>query len=249
MEIIKYIIFGIVQGLTEFLPVSSSAHLVFAEKILGPVNNDVAFFVLLHLGTVLALLVFFFKDIIALFKNLKIIGLILLATLITGAIGVLGKDYFESLFSSVGATAWQLIISGVILIIANFFVSGKRKEISLWDSVLFGLAQAVAIIPGISRSGATISILLFRHIDRDTAFTFSFLASIPAVLGAAILEIKDVDLGIKISTLNFSAGFIFSFLSGLLSLYLVKIAIKRAKLHIYGYYCIIVAVLVLIFLR
>ncbi len=249
MEIIKYIIFGVVQGLTEFLPVSSSAHLVFAEKILGPVSNDVAFFVVLHLGTVLALLVFFYKDIIALFKNFKLIGLILTATFITAVIGLLGKDYFESLFSSVRATAWQLALSGIILIVANAFVYGKRQVINLWDSVLFGLSQAIAIIPGISRSGTTISVLLLRGIDRDKAFNFSFLASIPAILGAAVLEIKDVNLGLKVNTFNFIVGFIFSFIAGLISLYLVKSAVKKAKLHIFGYYCIIVSLAVIIFVR
>ena len=231
------------------MPVSSSAHLVFTEKIIGPVNNDLAFFVVLHLGTVLALLVFFFKDIIALFKDFKLIGLLLVATFITGVIGFLGKDYFESLFSSVGATAWQLVLTGIILIVANRFIYGQRKIVNFLDAVLFGLAQAISIVPGISRSGATISTLLFRGIDRDKAFNFSFLASIPAILGAAILEIKDVNSGFKVDTFNFIIGFIFSFFAGLISLYLVKVALKKAKLHYYGYYCIIMAVLILIFLR
>jgi len=247
MEIIKYIVFGIVQGLTEFLPVSSSAHLVFAEKVLGGVDNGLAFFVVLHLGTLFSLLVFFFKDIIALFKNMRLVGLILLATFITGIIGILGKDYFESLFSSVKATAWQLVFTGLILIVANRFINGKKKTIGLLDSIIFGLAQAISIVPGISRSGATISVLLFRKIDRDTAFTFSFLASIPAILGAAILEAKDINHAMNINISNFIIGFIFSFLAGIVSLWLVKVALKKAKLHYYGYYCIIVAILFIVF--
>lgn len=245
----EHIVLGIVQGLTEFLPVSSSAHLVFAEKITGKIDNDVAFFVLLHLGTLLALAVFFFKDLIALFKNPKLIGFILLATFITGAIGILGKSYFESLFESVSATSWQLLVNGFMLIAANRFIDGGRKAVNLVDSIIFGFVQAISIIPGISRSGATISALLFRKIDKETAFKFSFLASMPAILGAALLEAKDIGTVAQVNILNFELGFAFSFATGLFSLYLVKAALKKARLHYYGYYCIIVAILTLIFLR
>jgi undecaprenyl-diphosphatase len=219
------------------------------QKILGLSGNEVALSVVLHLGTVLALLVFFFKDILGLLSNLKLLLYITIVTIITGIIGVAGKDFFEGLFSSVRLIAIAWIFTGIILILTKKFMAAKRKELNIKDAIILGFTQTIAIIPGVSRSGITISTLLFRKIDRETSFRFSFLAAIPAVCGAALLEARKINLALRGEYINFMAGFIFSFLVGLFSLWVLKLIIQRAKLHYFGYYCILAAILVLLFVR
>lgn len=246
---LEYIILGITQGLTEFFPVSSSAHLVIMQNVLGIKQDSLTISVVLHLGTVLALLIFFFNDILKVLRSLKLVMLILIVTLITGIIGIMGKDFFESLFSSVKLTALALMVTGIILIVTKRFLLSHRKELNFKDAVMLGLFQAIAIIPGISRSGITISALLFRKIDRETAFKFSFLASIPAVLGAVILEARDISAVCKINFCSLSAGFIFSLLTGLFSLWLLKLVLRRAKLHYFGYYCVAIGIITMLFVK
>lgn len=245
----QYIILGIIQGLTEFLPVSSSAHLIIAQKLLGIAGQELIISVVLHLGTCLALLAFFFKDILALFRSFKLLFLILVVTVITGIIGITGKDFLESLFSSARLAAVALIVTGTILFFASKFMNGKRNTPDLKDAIILGFTQAIAIIPGISRSGITVSTLLFRGITKEDSFRFSFLASIPVILGAALLEAKDIDFSQKLNTINLGVGLLVSFISGLFALFIFKKIIGKAKLHYFGYYCIIVAVLTLLFIR
>lgn len=246
---LKFIILGIVQGLTEFFPVSSSAHLVIVQHILGIKGEELAISVVLHLGTVISLFLFFFKDILAILRSIKSIMLILIVTLITGIIAVVGKDFLESLFVSTRLVALTLVITGIILIFSKGFMFLERKDLNFKDAFVLGLFQAIAIIPGISRSGITISTLLFRKINRETAFKFSFLASIPAVLGAVILEAKDITTACKFNFANLSAGFIMSVLTGLFALAVLKLVLRKAMLHYFGYYCIAIAILSLLFIK
>lgn len=246
---LKYIILGIIQGLTEFLPVSSSGHLVIMQKVLGISGQELALSVVLHLGTVLALIIFFFKDILNLARNFRWLSLIIIVTIITGIIGLSGKDFFAQLFTSPRIVSISLICTGIILMLTRNFMFVKRSELSFKDAFILGITQGIAIIPGISRSGITISTLLFRRIDQETSFKFSFLASIPAVLGAAILEMKDIRIALKFEFMHFLIGFIFSFLTGLLALRLLKIILKQAKLYYFGYYCILIAIITLLFIK
>lgn len=246
---LDYIILGIVQGLTEFFPVSSSAHLVIVQHILGMKGEELVISVVLHLGTVISLLLFFFKDILAMLRSVKSIMLILIVTLITGIIAVVGKDLLETLFASTGLVALTLVITGIILILTKGFMLSERKDMNFKDAFILGLFQAIAIIPGISRSGITISTLLFRKINRETAFKFSFLASIPAVLGAVILEAKDITAACKFNFANLSAGFIISVLTGLFALAVLKLVLRKARLYYFGYYCIAVAILTMLFVK
>lgn len=245
---IKYIILGIIQGLTEFFPVSSSGHLIITQRLFGMTEDAVVISVVLHLGTTLALFIFFFKDILNLLRNLKVLSYIMVVTLITGIIGLSGKDFFEGLFNSPRLVAFTLIITGTMLIVTKKFMEAKRNSLNIKDALILGITQGISIVPGISRSGTTISTLLFRGIDRETSFRFSFLAAIPAVLGAAILEAKDI-ASCDIAAINLVIGFIFSFLSGILALKLLKIVLGKARLHYFGYYCIIVAVITLLFIK
>ncbi|MDD5668493.1 MAG: undecaprenyl-diphosphate phosphatase [Candidatus Omnitrophica bacterium] len=243
---INYIILGIIQGFTEFFPVSSSGHLVIFQNLLGLSGEEVTITVVLHLGTVLSLLIFFFKDILRLFKDKKLVGYVLLVTVITGIIGVLGKSFFENLFKSTAYSSIGLIITGVILLLTKRFNSASRDKIMLTDGIVLGFAQSFSIIPGISRSGMTISSLLFRNIGWETAFRFSFVASIPAILGAALLKAKDINFTLHTEGINLCAGFVVSFLSGIVALWLLKKILFKAKFYYFGYYCIIAGILALL---
>jgi undecaprenyl-diphosphatase len=245
---IKYIFLGTIQGLTEFFPVSSSGHLVILQKLFGFSQDYLALTVVLHLGTCCSLGVFFFRDILALIRNRKWLFLIFLVTLITGIIGLSAKDFFARLFTSPLAVAVALIVTAIILFCTKF-ARCRRDNLTVKDALLLGLAQGIAIIPGISRSGITVSTLLFRGIDRKISFTFSFLAAIPAIFGAAILEAKEIGLAWQQEAASFALGFVFSFLAGLFALYALKSVVTKAKLHYFSYYCIIIAIITLLFIK
>lgn len=246
---LKYISLGILQGVTEFLPISSSGHLVIAQRILGITQDELALFVVLHLATTLVLIVFFFKDILKLFRNLKLLEFIIIVTIITGTIGIIGRDFFVRLFKQPKFVAAAFILTGIILILSRKFMETKRTTLNIKDAFTLGFSQALAIIPGISRSGITISSLLFRKIDRETSFRFSFLASIPAVLGATILEAKNIDFTFGADLRNLFLGFIFSFLAGILSLKVLQIVLLKARLYYFGYYCIFIAIIIFLFIK
>lgn len=249
MLTLKYLILGLIQGITEFLPISSSAHLVILQRLFGITGKEIALSIVLHLGTLLALIVFFFKDILRTFKDMVLIFLILVVTIITGIFGIIGKDFLEGLFSSVLAVSWALFINGIILIMSKKFRDKKRDILDIKDAVFLGIAQAISIIPGISRSGITISLLLFRKINWQMSFRFSFLVSIPAILGATFLEAKRISFALQIEPKNFLLGFLASFLSGILALEILKRILQKARFYYFGYYCIIIAIISLLFLR
>lgn len=246
---IKYIFLGIIQGLTEFLPVSSSGHLVIVQKLLGINADQVAISIVLHLGTLLAVVVFFWKDILNLLKNPKLLGLAAIVVIITGIIGVLGKDFFESLFSSTKLVGIAWIFTGLMLIATKKFIRLDRDKLKVKDAIILGVTQGLAIIPGISRSGITISTLFFRRIQRTLAFTFSFIVSIPIILGAALLESRKIGSALETDIKDLIAGFIFSFFTGLLTLLILRLIINKAKFYYFGYYCIFMAIATLIFIK
>lgn len=245
-----YIILGLVQGLTEFLPVSSSGHLVILQSLFGMQEHALAVALVLHLGTVTSLIVFFFKDILSVIKKPRIIGQIMIVTVITGIIAFSGKSYFELLFASPKAVAVALLFTAAMLFLAKAKDNGSKLELSFKDAVFLGIAQGIAVVPGISRSGFTISALLLRGVDRETSFRFSFLAAIPAICGAAILEFRGGGFVISNSMfLPLTLGFAASFVSGLFALWLLKKVLIKSKLHYFAYYCIMVAMVVFVFFR
>jgi len=246
---LNYISLGIIQGITEFFPVSSSGHLVIFEKLLNVGANGLAVSVVLHLGTVLAVVVFFYRDIIKLFKNIRLMLMAAAVVLITGVIGVLGKSFFEALFNSPKAVGAAWIFTGAILLLTKNFTQSKRGRLNIRDALILGATQGAAIIPGISRSGITISTLLFRGIERNLAFSFSFLVSVPVILGAAWLEAKDIRMIPAGEFSKLGAGFLFSFVSGWLTLFLLKTVIRQAKFYYFGYYCILMAAIALLFIK
>jgi undecaprenyl-diphosphatase len=260
---LRYILLGTVQGLTEFFPVSSSGHLVILQKVLRVAENQLALTVILHLGTTLSLVVFFFQDLLGLLKNFRLLIFLFIATIITVIIALLGlvignpttalwpagKVIFEGLFSSPALAAAALIVSGIILIITRKFMSGIRDTPNFKDAAILGLSQSIAIIPGISRSGITVSTLLFRGMNRENSFRLSFLAAIPVVFGATIFEARKIDFALQQNFTNLLVGFSASFIAGLLALWILRKVLNRARLYYFGYYCIIAAVVTLIFIK
>jgi len=247
---VQYIILGLIQGFTEFLPVSSSGHLVILQSLFGMQEYALAVALVLHLGTVASLIVFFFKDILSAIKKPRIIGQIIIVTVVTGLIAFSGKSYFESLFSSPKAVAVALLFTAAMLFLAKARDNGRKHELSFKDVIFLGIAQGIAVIPGISRSGFTISALLLRGVDRETSFRFSFLAAIPAICGAVILEFRESDFVIPSGMfLPLALGFAVSFVFGLLALWLLKKVLIKSKLHYFAYYCMILAIVVFVFIK
>jgi len=244
-----YFLLGALQGFTEFLPVSSSGHLVLLQHILGIREGQLALSVFLHLGTVCSLLFFFFREIAGVFADRRLFVRLLLTTVITGCIGLAGKDFFEGLFSSPFAVASALLVTAAILIASRGFMRGSKEGLGFKDAVILGVTQGIAVIPGISRSGATITTLLFRGLKKEKAFTFSFLAGLPVMLAAAFLEGRQVLGVVRQAPLAALSGFLSSFLCGIAALWFLKAAVAKARLHYFGYYCIIVAILTFLFIR
>lgn len=242
MPAIKYIFLGIIQGLTEFLPVSSSAHLVIFQQLLELKENQILLDIVLHLGTLFALIVFLFKDIKLLFQK-RILLYVILATVLTAAIALLGKDFFESMFFSVKKIALPLFITGVVLLCTKGFKRGERHfaNLNMGDGFWLGIVQGLAVIPGLSRSGLTISTLLFRNVDKESAFKFSFLASVPAILGAVFLKSNEISRLGLVEFRDMTFGFFAAFFTGLLALKVLFTLVRKARLYLFGYYCLLLA--------
>jgi len=255
MDIAQSILLGIVQGLTEFLPVSSSGHLVLFQKLLGFAEPPIFFDTLVHFATLLAVVFYLRKDIINILmnlkKNLNLIWLLILGTLPAVIFALLFKDYIESSFNSLWMLSAGFFITAALLFITKFLEEGRKdlQKIDWKDSVIIGAFQAIAILPSISRSGATISSALYRNIKREDAFKFSFLLSIPAIFGAMVLQIFDFNWqklngGVLPNILGFVAAAIFGFLS----LKLLEKIIKTGKLHYFAIYCFVLSLVILFFI-
>ncbi len=261
MTILKAIILGIIQGLTEFLPVSSSGHLAVAQQLLKVPEDRILFFtIMLHIGTLFSIFFVYSEDIAmiiieffrliketAMGKGFKInnehrrLGVfIIIATIPTGLMGILFGNIFESFFSSTLIIGVALIITGTLLWLAERFNRGNRnvQDMHWLDATIVGIFQGLAITPGLSRSGSTIVGSLFRGFNKELATKFSFLVSIPAILGAAILEFKnvlkfgtgDISMGVTI------AGILAAFISGLFAIRALINLIKKEKLYYFSFY-------------
>ncbi|PIS27593.1 MAG: undecaprenyl-diphosphatase [Candidatus Marinimicrobia bacterium CG08_land_8_20_14_0_20_45_22] len=268
MNAIESLILGVFQGFSEFLPISSSGHLVILQRLFNLTSDNIVFEVSVHFGTLLSVVAVYYSDlwkmIASFFSGLfsqnirsnfrnneyfRLAVFVVIATIPAGLVGVLFKDFIEGIFHSVRLVGVTLIVTGVLLFLTRFAKIQNRK-LGGWNSLLIGLFQAFAILPGISRSGSTISAGLFSGISRMEAARFSFLLSVPAVLGATILEGKDV-LAVGVAVLDWKIlliGLISSFIVGYLSLkFLLKI-VQSGKFSWFAPYCLTVGLLTLLFL-
>lgn len=252
MRILETILLAVIQGLTEWLPISSSGHLVILQQLLK-IQASVAFDVMLHLGTLLAVVVFLKEEIFKILKSIlslkfstpeaRLALYIISGSIPVAIIGLLFKSFFESLFSSLLAVGVALMINGMILYSTKFFK--PKKDLKLLDSLLIGMAQVISIVPGISRSGSTISAALMRKIDRKTAYKFSFLLSIPAIIGASLLEFKEINFSQEPIGL-IVIGVAVSALVGYFALKTVAKIVLSGNFHRFAYYCWLLGIAVLI---
>ncbi|MCW4034428.1 MAG: undecaprenyl-diphosphate phosphatase [Candidatus Bathyarchaeota archaeon] len=253
VTLIEALILAIIQGLTEWLPVSSSGHLVIAQEFLG-LNPPLIFDVMLHVGTLIVVVAVFRKDILNILKAIakgnwqsqegKLALYIVAGSIPIAVTGFVLRDFFESMFCNLQSVGVALLVTGCVL-----FVSEKRvgtKKIGATDSLIIGLAQAVAIIPGVSRSGLTVSAGLLRKIDKASAFRFSFLLSVPAVLGATLFEVKDLVVG-NVDMIPLLFGVIVAMVVGYLSLRLLQKIVLSEKFHYFSVYCWIAGLLLIVF--
>ncbi len=256
MNWIEALLLGIIQGLTEFLPVSSSGHLEMAKFILGDTSlpeESMLLTVVLHAATAISTLVVFRKDVADIFRGLfqfkwndeTIFSLKIVISMIPAAlVGVLLEEQIESLFGGqlllVGS---MLIITAILLLLADR-AKTSQKSVGYWDSLIIGIAQAIAIMPGISRSGATISISVLLKIDRSKAARFSFLMVVPLILGAMAKDIMSGEVSFESGQiLPLTVGFIAAFITGILACTWMISLVKKAKLSWFAIYCAIVGII------
>ena len=272
MTLLNALILGIIQGVAEFLPISSSGHLSIAQNLLGlgvEGTDDVFFDVLLHLGTLAAVFAAYWTDIremvLEFFRMIsdvaggrspqkipparRLIVLIVVGTLPLFLILPI-KDLVEGLYSNTFFVGGALLVTGLLLYFCDRIRKGRKNErtVTMADVLVVGLGQAVATCPGISRSGMTISMGCFRGMERRFAVRFAFLLSIPAVLGANILQIKDVaGAGVDVKLLPaYILGVAAAALSGYLSIRLVRMVADKGKFGSFAYYCWIAGVVTVV---
>jgi undecaprenyl-diphosphatase len=257
MSLLHALLLGVIQGLTEFLPVSSTAHLTVVEHLFKvPPAWRLSFDILLHLGTTMALIAFFLprleRIVAGLFSrertarqaNWRLVLIIALGSVPAAVAGFLLKDRLEVMFELPLWSAAFLVITGGALFLTRG-AAGQRTQPTWQDALFIGCAQAVALLPGISRSGSTIAVALLLGLARAEAFEFSMLLSIPAVLGAAILKVKDAPaLRSGTNPLVLAAGLVASLVVGMAALYLLRRVMKGQRLWLFAIYCWLAAIVI-----
>ena len=273
MNPLQAIILGVVQGLTEFFPVSSSGHLVLFQHLFGLREPALFFDISVHVGTLLAVLLYFYKDIANLFKSvfrffaqifmpgtnpfpgwrhdpdLKMAGLILVGSIPTTILGLGFHQIADQLFASLLVVGFALCFTAVLLLGTRLVKSGGRGiiEFTLWGALIIGVAQGMSVIPGISRSGATIAACLMLGLNRDAAARFSFLLAIPAILGALVLNVVSGSAGWGgLSPAVIGLGVLTSAGVGYLALATLIKIVRHGQLFYFAPYCLVIGVVVLL---
>mgnify|MGYP005852696483 CR=1 FL=1 len=264
MSIVQALVLGIVQGATEFIPISSSGHLVLVPWFLGWPEPGLAFDTVVHWGTLVAVLAVFWRDLVALARawarslverqlnptEAKLAWLIIAGTLPAALTGFVWEGFFEGLFGSPGRVAALLLVTGAILTVSERL--GKRQrslgDLSWLDSLLIGLAQGLAIAPGISRSGATIATGLLRGVKREAAARYSFLLATPIIFGAGLLPLADFfraeAVGAQFPSLV--VGFLAAAISGYVCIKFLLAYLQQGRLYVFATYCWLAGIVSLI---
>ena len=262
---LQAIILGIIQGVTEFLPISSTAHLILAPWIFGWDDPGLAFDVVLHLGTLTGIIAFFRKDFYSMLQGMfsgitvrkeyagkeGMVGwYIIIGTIPAGLAGLFLKDQIETVLRSPRIIAVSLIVFGLILLWAEAVGRKKRRmdHLNIIDAIVIGCAQAVALIPGVSRSGITITAGLFRNLERAAAARFAFLLSTPVIMAGGLLSAVDVyKEGLPQDMFwPFVAGFAASAVSGFIAIKYLLLFLSKRKVNVFVYYRIVVGILILL---
>ncbi len=285
MSLIQAIILGLIQGITEFLPVSSSGHLAIFQALFGLKEADMLFDVLLHVGTLVAIFVVYFKDMkkliingfcilgcwfynaFAFVTNLfakekraykkvvtnayrKFVLLVIVSSIPTAVIGLLISDFVEKASATLLIPGICLIVTAGVLLLAQFYGNGNKMpgEVKYGEAVLIGVAQGIATLPGISRSGSTVTACLLCGFDRKFAVKYSFILSVPAILGSLVLELVKADLsGITSGVLvNYIVGTLVAAVSGYIFIKVMLGVVKKKKFFIFSIYCFAAGVLAIV---
>ena len=258
MTIFEAIFLGIIQGLTEFLPVSSSGHLALFQNLFGIKTPTIFFDTILHLGTLAAVVFYLRKEIVYILKTItqkstiKLVLMLILATIPAVIAGVLLQDKMQQIFDSLFYVGVFFIATSAILFATRFFKKQEKdlENMSWFDSLFIGLFQAAAILPGVSRSGSTISASIFRDMKREDAFKFSFLLSIPIIFGAFVLQFAKQHFQLLSSeAVADLLGFLFSVIFGFVSLKIMEKILIKGKLHYFAVYCLILGLVILFFVN
>ncbi len=262
MDWIQALILGLIQGLTEYLPVSSSGHLEMANAVLGvEIEENLTFDVTLHVATVLSTLVILWSEIDWILKGLfkfqlneetKYFLNIVVSMIPVGIVGLLFKDKIEALFTGNLLLVGCCLMVTAVLLIFTYFAKPRQKEHISWiDAFIIGIAQAIAVLPGISRSGSTIATGLLLGNKKEKLAQFSFLMVIPPILGQALLTVKDFMKGEEIfggiGTLPLIVGFMAAFISGCFACKWMINIVKKGKLIYFGIYCAIVGIVAVVY--
>jgi undecaprenyl-diphosphatase len=260
VTLVEGVILGLVQGLTEFLPVSSSGHLVLSKAVLGIAEPGIWLEVAVHVGTLGSVVLYFWKDLVALLRDVvgggsgrRLAVMVVVGTIPAGVVGLTLKDQIEQVFADPVWAAWGLIATGVLLFSTRFLKPPEPEaavEIGVGTAVITGVAQACAILPGISRSGSTIAAALFRGTEAGLAARFSFFLMIPAVGGAGLLTALDaVKEPPGISTLTLALAGLVAFGSGLAAIHLLMRLLVKGRFAAFAPYCVTVGVVALFLLK
>lgn len=253
MDAFSALLLGLIQGLTEFLPISSSGHLVLAEWLLGIENQDLAFVVFVHFGTMLATVTAFRKEVARMLlaggrfvagrttwadTNLRLLVFIIVGTIPAALVGLLLEERIEAVFSSPLIVSGMLLLTGLILWFTRYLKAGG-KVIGWRETIAVGCAQALAILPGISRSGATISAALYGKVNKAGAVEFSFLLALPAIAGATLLKVLDLFQRPPAGEayMPLILGTVTAYVSGYAAILFLLRAVRRGKLYLFSFYC------------
>jgi len=257
VDLLQAVVLGVLQGLTEFLPVSSSGHIELGKALFGiDGESTLMFTIVVHGATVLSTLVVFRKDIIDLFRGVfafkwneetEYTAKLVVSMIPVGIVGLFFKDYIESFFGggNVAFVGYMLLITSVLLALTYFYRPQKTGEVNYWKAFVIGVAQAVAVLPGISRSGSTIATGLLLGVDKEKITKFSFLMVIIPILGENLLDVVKGDWAASsgVGVLPLVAGFIAAFLSGLFACQLMIKIVKNSKLIYFAIYTLIVGLI------
>jgi len=242
---------GIVQGLTEFLPVSSSGHLVLLHHFFGHKETQLLFDIFLHLGTLFAVLVYFWRDIIKIIiTDKRYLLYVFLGALVTALFGFALKDFVEDLFGNIRVVGMMLIVTAIYLFIGEWRLkinsnNNNHKPLGYREALIIGIVQSIALMPGASRSGITISTGLTLRLGKEGAIRFSFMLAIPVILGVVLYKIMNTSVA-AVLVPHVIIGTAFSFLFGILAIRLLIKAVLTARLNYFAVYCLVLGTIVIV---
>jgi len=254
MSFWEIIVLSIIQGVAEFLPISSSGHLVIAQHLFGLTNpeSNLLLIVLLHLASLIAIFICFYDEIIDIItNNFKVLFLIIVGTIPAGLIGFFFAGYIEQLFTRPFLVGIGLMLTGLYMLLSELHWRGSPTSLeraTIKQALWVGIAQAVAIIPGISRSGLTLATGLFNDWEKQAAIKFSFLLAIPVIAGASLLKLKDFSkLSVSFQPIPILVGFIICLGVSLLSISFLVRMVRRGHLSYFAWYCLLAGLATIIF--